>query len=132
METRNKDSFATILIMLSLMYITICIMVLKYKTDIYTIELESIKVSEVNLNDDRNIIGYADTADGTAKVHDKYYNAAPYVCTYQYTYNGEQYEYIYKSSIRMPDTVRIYLNPGEPSDFCLASEKVSLKEFITN
>ena len=131
-EVRKRDSFPTIFVLLLLMFMTICIMVCKYKTDAYTVELESTKISEVNLNDDRNIIGYADTAHGTAKVYDKSYSVAPYVCTYQYTYNGEQYEYIYKSSMKMPDTIRIYLNPDEPSDFCFAFDKVSWKEFMTN
>lgn len=131
-EVREQNSIPTILVMLLLMFMTICIMVCKYKTDAYTVELESTKISEVNLNDDRSIIGYADTTQGTVKVYDKVYKAAPYVSTYQYIYNGKQYEYIYRSSISMPDIVRIYLNPEEPSDFCLASEKVSWKEFITN
>lgn len=128
----KENLFSTIFVMSILICVSILIIVCKYKTDAYTVEIESTKVSEVNLNDDRTVIGYADTAHGVAKVYDRSYRSPGYIYTYQYTYNDKQYEYIYMSYTTMTDTVRIYLNPDNPSDFCFASEKVSWKEFITN
>lgn len=128
----KENLFSTIFVMSLLICVSIFIMICKHKTDAYTVEIESTKISEVNLNDDRTIIGYADTAYGVARVYDRSYRSPGYIYTYQYTYNDKQYEYIYMSYTKIPDIIRIYLNPDIPSDFCFASEKVSLKEFITN
>ena len=45
-EVRKQDSFPTIFVLFLLMFMTICIMVCKYKTDAYTVELESTKIFE--------------------------------------------------------------------------------------
>lgn len=108
----------------------VCIMVCKHETDRYTIELTADRISEVNLNDDRVLIGYADTTHGTAKVYDSLQKAFMYVGTYQYEYNDVTYTFMYRSCYPTRESMRLYINESNPEDFCFAEQKVSWKELM--
>lgn len=93
----------------------------------YTVELQATKIKEINLNEDREVIGYGHHG----RVYDKPVIPVPYVSTYEYTYDGEVYELTLKQVTEGREAIRIYINENNPSDCCLAEDKVSLKELVT-
>lgn len=126
--SKVSTGYVSTMIVVLLAVIIILTAVCKIKTDRFNVETVATKISEVNLNDDRELIGYADTVNGTARVYDKTYRAMAYVTTYQYTDGNEFYEFIYKSQFKPADTMRIYYDENNPEEICFASDKVSLKE----
>lgn len=131
MDNRDyKGTAVTSFICLILVLFAICIIVCKRETDRYTIELTADRISEINLNDDRVLIGYADTTHGTAKVYDSPQKAFMFVGTYQYEYNDVSYTFMYRSCYPTRESMRLYIDENNPEDFCFASDKVSWRELL--
>ena len=105
--------------------IIICGFIFSYfNTKDYNVELQAVKTEEVNLNEDREVIGYC----RRGKVYNKSAILVSYVSTYEYIYNGEIFEFTLRQVTEGEDSIRIYVDEYNPSNFCLAEDKVSLKE----
>ena len=124
------NSLSSILTVVLALFIVVPIMIAKINTDKYKYEVVADLVSVENQNDDANVIGYAYVQHGAVRVYNEELTLSKYMATYQYMYNGYVYRFQLRSITEPSEQIRIYLNEDNPSEFCFASDKVSLKELV--
>ena len=124
------NRLSSILTVVLALFIVVPIMIAKINTAKYKYEVVADLVSVENQNDDANVIGYAYGQHGEVRVYNKELTLSKYMATYQYMYNGYVYRFQLRSITEPSEQIRIYLNEDNPSEFCFASDKVSLKELV--
>lgn len=129
---KRISSLSSYIFSIFLVCVVICLLLFQWYSKLdYTYKTDAIKVSEINSNNDRNIIGYTMTGYGERAVYDKPYDFEAYKTIYEYSYNGTEYMFELESTYKPENKVSIYVNEKTPSQWCLAKEKINFKEIFS-
>lgn len=129
-NNRQSDLSSKVIGVILVLLILVCILIAYNDTKEYSVPvIANLSISTYYEQEGREVIGY--THHYGLRVYNKPYEMPHYKTQYIYSFDGNTYTTdIWRSYKEPKETIRLYVNPNNPEDVIISSDKVSLKELL--